>query len=796
MVESLNIDKLYKRCDCSKFGFKTTLELEDLDEIIGQARALKAISFGVGIKHEGYNLFVMGTPGSGRHTIVEEFIKNEAANQPIPNDWCYINNFDDSRKPISIELPPNWGSKLKKDMEELVEVLKSTIPATFESEECISKKQAINDKLKQKQEEAFEDIKERAKKDSVAIKYTTTGVTLAPMKDGKILTPGEYQSLSDKNKNEIQDKINAYKEEIDGTSQQVVLWSRQAQEEIKELERKMTKKSVSHMIDELKQKYKKFPKVIHYFNNVENDVVEYAQDFLPPRENSPIIFLESVLPQGLSTFSRYNVNVLVTHEDDKGVPIIYEDNPTYSNLFGHIDHVSQMGTLVTDFNLIKPGALHKANGGYLIMNARKLFFQPYIWEGLKRMLQSQEIRIETLAEALSYASTVSLEPETIKLDVKVVLIGERILYYLLYNYDSEFKELFKINADFEEEMPRSEENTLLYAQMIAMLAKKNSLLPIERDAVGRVIEYSSRIVGDAYKLSTHLKSINDLLFEADFIAKERESSIINKDDINKAAKERINRSDRIKDMIYEEIQRGTILIETDGAVEGQVNGVSIIDLGNFSFGQPIKITALTRIGKGEVVDIEKEVNLGGPIHSKGVMILSSYLASKYAKEFSLSLSATLVFEQSYTQIEGDSASLAELYALISSLSKVPIKQSFAVTGSLNQNGHIQAVGGINEKIEGFFDVCQLKKENHKHGIVIPASNVKHLMLKEEVIEAVKNGEFEIYAISDVDEGIEILTGKEGGVRKSNGQFPKESINYLVERRLKELAQKAKENYLV
>jgi len=491
-------------------------------------------------------------------------------------------------------------------------------------------------------------------------------------------------------------------------------------------------------------------------------------------------------------FNRYRVNVLVSHKDEDGAPIIYENNPTYANLFGEVEHIAQMGTLLTDFGLIKAGALHRANGGYLILDASKVLMQPFVWEGLKRMLQSEEIRIESLAHSLSLISTLTLEPQTIELNVKIVLIGSRILYYLLYNYDPEFKELFKINADFENDTPRNDENSLLYAKMIGMIARDNALLPLDREAVGKVIEYSSRLAEDSQKLSTHLGSLSDLLQEADFIALQKKLKKITKAEISEAIMEKIERSDRIKDRIYEAIQRGTILIQTDGNAVGQVNGVAILDLGNFSFGHPSKITALSRLGKGGVVSIEREVKLSGPTHDKGMMILSAYLAATYAKDFTLSMTATLVFEQSYGKIYGDSASCAELFALLSSLSEVALDQSIAVTGSVNQNGQVQAVGGINEKIEGFFDVCSLVSSAKRNGIIIPASNVKHLMLKEEVLEAVKSGRFEVYAIESVDEGMEILTGKVSGTKNKNGKFPKGSINYLVEEKLKHLANKSKQ----
>ncbi len=791
MIKALHVDKLYNHCDLEIFDFQTTAELEELDEIIGQSRALKAISFGIGIKKEGYNLYAMGKLGSGKHSVVEKFIQSSAKDENKPDDWCYVNNFEDPRKPISLKLLPSIGIQLKNDMEELIEDLQGIIPSIFESQEYRDKQQSILNKLNEIKKRSFQEVKDRAKEEFIVIQYTPSGYTLSPMsKEGKILDKNEYQALGDKEKEEIQERIKKFRIQIENTAQDMLIQSRVQQKEIRELEQSMTKKAVDNSIAELKKRYKTYEKVVRYLESVEEDIVKNSQDFLvSAQRNLTSMGITTAKESGI--FNRYRVNILVTHKNEEGAPIIYENNPTYANLFGEIEHIAQMGTLLTDFNLIKAGALHRANGGYLILDASKVLMQPFVWEGLKRMLRSGEIRIESLGHSLSLISTLTLEPQTIALDTKIVLIGSRILYYLLYNYDPEFKELFKINADFEDDTPRNDENSLLYAKMIGMIARDNALLPLDREAVGKVIEYSSRLAEDSQKLSTHLKSLNDLLQEADFIATQKKLQKITKAEIVEAIQEKIERSDRIKDRIYEAIQRGTILIQTEGNAVGQVNGVAILDLGNFSFGHPSKITALTRLGKGGVVNIEREAKLSGPTHDKGILILSAYLAATYAKDFPLSMTATLVFEQSYGKVEGDSASCAELFALLSSLSEAALDQSIAVTGSVNQNGQVQAVGGINEKIEGFFDVCSLASGAKKNGIIIPTSNVKHLMLKEEVLEAVKSGTFEIYAIENVNEGMEILTGKVSGTKDKNGKFSKGSINYLVEKKLKLLANKSR-----
>ncbi len=792
MIQPLSLDKLYNYCDLEIFDFKTTEELDELDEIIGQRRALKAISFGIGIKKEGYNLYAMGRLGSGKHSVVEKFIKSRAQDEAKSGDWCYVNNFEDPRKPIYINVPASMGLRLKKDMEELIEELQSIIPSVFESEEYRVQKQVIIDKLTEEKEKFLAELKVRANKEYIAINFTPSGYTLAPMShDGKILGKEEYQALDEKEKDKIQEKILKYRIELENMVQDIIIQSKRQQKEIRKLEKDMTKKAVDNSIDELKKKYQEYPKVNQYLESVEEDIIDKSQDFLISAQNN-LAYMGMNYAKQSGIFNRYLVNVLVSNKNEDSAPIVYENNPTYVNLFGEIENIAQMGTLMTDFNLIKAGALHKANGGYLILDASKVIMQPFVWEGLKRMLRSGEIRIESLAHSLSLMSTQTLEPEPIELDVKIVLIGSRILYYLLYNYDPEFKEIFKINADFEDDTERNNENSLLYAKMIGMISKDNELFPLNREAVGKIIEYSSRMAEDSQKLSTNLGSLSDLLQEADFIAREKNMQKITKTEINEAIIEKIERSDRIKDKMYEAIQRGTILIATEGNAIGQINGMAVLDLGNFSFGHPSKITALTRLGKGGVINIEREVKLSGPTHDKGMMILSAYLAATYAKDFPLSMTATLVFEQSYGKIDGDSASCAELFTLLSSLSEVALDQSIAVTGSVNQNGQVQAVGGINEKIEGFYDICSLVDGKKTHGIIIPASNVKHLMLKEEVLEAVKNDTFKIYAIENVDEGIEILTGKTSGKKDKNNKFPKDSINYLVEEKLKLFANKSRQ----
>jgi lon-related putative ATP-dependent protease len=784
------VGQLRQRCDPAQFDFETTAELEDLNEVLGQDRAVEAIRFGIGIQRAGYNLFALGPSGTGKRTTIRQFLDQKAASEPVPPDLCYVNNFEQPHKPRLLRLPPGVGSVVRKDMEQLIEELRTSIPAAFESEDYRTRKQEVEEEFKERQEKTFGDVQKQAQERGVALIRTPVGLAFAPLKEGQIVNPDEFQKLPEEERKKVEADIEQLQGQLQDVIAQVRHWEREAREKVKELDREITMFAVGHLIDELCNKHTELPEVVAYLEAVQKDVIENVDEFRQAEETPQ--FMGIPLPRSLMgppLFRRYQVNVLVDYSESQGAPVVYEDHPTYNNLVGYIEHIAQMGALVTDFNLIKPGALHRANGGYLILDARELLLQPYAWEGLKRALRAREVRIESLAQALSLISTVSLEPESVPLDVKVVLVGDRLLYYLLYQYDPDFGELFKVEADFNEEMTRTQENNLLYARLIATMARKEGLRPFDRAAVAQVIEHSARIAGDAEKLSVHLLSVTDLLREADYYADTNGSGAVTAADVQRAIEAQIHRADRLRERVQEGIQRGTILIDTSGERVGQVNGLSVIGLGNYAFGHPSRITARVRLGKGEVVDIEREVALGGPIHSKGVLILSSFLGARYTTDRPLSLSASLVFEQSYGGVEGDSASLAELCALLSALADIPLKQSLAVTGSVDQHGQVQPIGGVNEKVEGFFDICKTRGLTGDQGVVIPASNVQHLMLRQEVVEAVEAGQFHIYPVRTVDEGIELLTGSPAGERDAKGAFPKESVNQRVEARLFELSEK-------
>lgn len=779
----LSPQQLHHPCDPDQFTFQTSDDLADLSEIIGQVRAMDAVRFGTGIRHEGYNLFVLGPAGMGKRSMVRQFLEEKASGENKSADWCYINNFSQPHKPQALRLPSGRGEELKRSMEQLVDYLRSTIPSLFESDDYHAKAAAIQDEFNKRQEQAFEELHEEAEKQNVALLRTPDGFTLVPIRNGEVIPPVEYEKLPDEEKQRIEAAIAVLQERLEKILRQIPQWRRERHERIKQVNREITQSAAGSFLDELRHVYADLPGTLQYFDMVQKDVVENFDAFLKPEESSTIGGMTIVTHQ---SFHRYRVNVLVGNSMQPGAPIVSEDNPTYGNLIGRIEHVSRFGELVTDFTLIKAGALHRANGGYLLLDVRKVLTQPFAWEGLKRAMQSREIHIESLGQIYGLISTMSLEPEPIPLNVKIVLFGDRLFYYLLQEFDPEFGELFKVAVDFEEYIERNADAHLLYARLIATLSRKESLLPFDRGAVARVIEHAARLAGDKEKLSTHMRSVADLLHEADYWAREAGRAVVGAVDVQRSIDTQIRRHDRLRDQMYEAILRGTLIIATQGEVTGQINGLSVIELGSFAFALPTRITATTRLGEGDLVNIEREVKLSGAIHSKGVLILSSFLAARYARNQPLALAASLVFEQSYGLVEGDSASLAELCALLSNLAHAPISQALAVTGSVNQFGQVQAIGAVNEKIEGFFDICSARGLSGEQGVLIPASNVKHLMLRRDVVEAAEAGKFRIYSVENVDQAMAILTGLEAGEVNSDGQYPKGSINQRVVERLAEL----------
>jgi len=792
-IKSLPPDSLYRRIDPASLRFRTTAELEDLEEVLGQPRATEAIRFGIGIERDGYNLFVLGEPGTGKRSIVERYLNQRANQRSVAADWCYVNNFDEPHRPRALQMPPGRGVPFRQDMERLIEDLRAAIPAAFESEEYRARRHELEEQLKERHEQAFSELGREAEAHNFALVRTPTGMALAPTRKGEVISPAEFEKLSEEEQKRIGTVLETLQEQLEKIVHQLPQWRREAQQRLRDLDRDFVMSAVGHLIDELRKRYADLPEVLAHLEAVQQAVIEHADDFRRSEEGTEITFLGIPLPRAAAGAAqrRYEVNVLVDNGSAKGAPVEYTDQPSYPELIGRVEHLAQMGALITDFMLIKPGALHRANGGYLILDARKVLMQPYAWEGLKRCLTARAVRIESLGQMLSLISTVSLEPQPIPLDVKVVMMGDRFLYYLLYHYDPDFRELFKVAADFEESMDRSAEAHQLHARMLAGMVRREKLLPLDREAVARVLEHGARQASDAQKLSLRMQDLVDLLREADYWAQCDKRELVTLVDVQRAIDARVHRADRVREKVQEGIRRGVLLVDTSGEQIGQVNALSVVSLGDLDFGYPTRMTARVRMGKGEVIDIQREVELGGPIHSKGVMILAGFLGGRFAADRPLALSATLVFEQTYGTVEGDSASCAELYALLSALAEAPISQSLAVTGSVNQHGEVQPIGGVNEKIEGFFDVCVQRGLTGKQGVLIPHANVQHLMLRQDVVDACQQGQFHVYAVTHVDQGIELLTGVPAGERDHEGRFPEGSINARVEQHLLALAELAR-----
>jgi lon-related putative ATP-dependent protease len=809
-LQEIEKENLYHRCDPEQLSFQTTDELDTLNEIIAQERAVDAVRFGIDIPHDGYNIFALGPPGTGKRSLVQHFLEDKAPSESAPDDWCYVNNFDQPYKPVALSLPAGKARPFQQDMDKLIEEVRNVLPSAFENDDYRQQRQSLEEQFKKEQEKAFEDLQDKAREAGLEVTGTQSGLMFVPLKeDGKPMSSEEIQQIPQDKRKELEQKSEELQKEAQRIFQQASSAQREARNKLKEFNQQVAERTIEPLISELREKYKDHQEVTQHLDAVQKDMVSNSEELLKvfqmeqadeQSQQQQMMQQQQAaqrasMPSSMdepSLLRNYRVNVLVEHDPEKGAPVVYEDNPNYQRVIGRVEHLAHMGALMADFTLIKPGALHRANGGYLILDARKLLTQPYVWEGVKHTLRSGDIRIESLGQALGMISTVSLEPQPIPINVKVILLGSRTLYYLLRELDPDFAELFKVPADFAERMDRGDEDLNLYARLIATLVKKEELKPFDKSGVARVIEHSSRLTGDAKKLSADMRRIADLLCEADYQSRKNGNGAVTADDVQKAIDAQIHRADRIREMMQEEIQRGTIMIDVEGEEVGQLNGLAVLPFGDFFFGRPHRITARTAMGDGHVMDIEREVKLGGPVHSKGVMILSGFLSGRYSRDLPLSLSASLVFEQSYTGVAGDSASSAELYALLSSIAEVPLRQSLAVTGSVNQRGRIQAIGAVNEKIEGFFDVCKQNGLTGEQGVLIPASNVQHLMLRQDIVQAVDQGQFHIYPVENVDQGIELLTGIQAGEADEHGNYPKDSVNGKVARRLEEMAQKRKQ----
>ncbi len=788
-IASLRPEQLLTRCDLGVLDFETTDDLADDVDLVGQPRVLAAMQVGVEVDDRHYNVFAMGPTGTGKRHFVQRYLSEHAADRPVPSDLCYVNNFAEPNKPIALLLPAGRGAEFRRRMGELVDEVTTVLPAAFESEEYQARVHAVTEDLKKRSARRIEQLQERARERGVAMVQTPMGMAFTPLRNDEPLDQEQISQLDPAEQERLRADIAELQSELQRAMADMPRWERERRERIRELERDVSERAMHHLIEELRAAFADHAELLEHLEAVKRDLVENARHLMKAQEQQMEDPLKAAALQAQSGqespfWRRYRVNVLIDRSEASGAPVVFEDHPTYQNLLGRIEHLTQLGALTTDFTLIRPGALHRANGGYLVLEALELMRQPFAWDGLKRALKSARLKTESPGQAYTLISTLSLEPEPVPLDVKVVLIGDPNLYQLLSRLDPEFFELFKVTADFDDRIDRTADHQRQFARLIATIVRRHGLRPFDRSAVGRLIEERARSAGDAERLSAHTASLADLLQESDYWARAAGHDVASARDVQRAIDERIYRADRLRARLLEEMLRETIYIDTAGSRVGQVNGLSVVGLGTFSFGVPTRITARVRMGKGEVLDIEREVELGGPLHSKGVLILASFLGSRYAVEDPFALSASLVFEQSYRGVEGDSASSAELYALLSAIAEVPVSQALATTGSVNQHGEIQPIGGVNEKIEGFFDLCRGRGLTGDQGVLIPAANVKHLALRADVIEAVSRGAFHVYPISTIDEGAELMMGLPMGERDAAGPYPPGTLGRRIEERLR------------
>ncbi|MCX7843649.1 MAG: AAA family ATPase [Clostridia bacterium] len=790
-VRELKHNMLRNECRPETLRFRDTSELEPLSGIIGQERAVKAIEFGLRIKTRGYNIYLSGMTGTGKTSYAEKFIKNIAQKEKIPDDWCYVYNFDKPNQPMAINLPAGMGRVFQKDMEEFVKILKQEISKAFDSDEYEKEKTNIIKTFQNKRDDLLQKLDEDAGKQGFKVKTTSAGIYFLPVIEGKTISEQEYGDLDEKIKHEINEKSGIIQIETIEIIRKIKNIEKEAEKKVSEWENKIALFAVGMHINDLKEKYREYDKVTAYLDKVQNDILENLDDFREEEiseEQQQHLIIPWIRGSEETSVEKYKVNLFVDNSELKGAPVIIDFNPTYYNLLGKLEYENEFGTMTTDYTMIKAGLFHQANGGYLILQAKDVLSNVQSWETLKRVLKTRQICIENMKEQMGLVAVSALKPEPIPANIKVILVGNSYIYQLLYEYDEDFSKLFKIKADFDEEMDRNEENIMKLAQFVSSFCRRENALHFDSTAVAKVVEYSSRLTEDQNKLTTRFNDIVEILCESCAWAAIDEDMLVRDRHVMRAVKEKIYRSNKYDKKLLELLENGTIMVDTSGEVVGQINGLTILDMGDYSFGKPSRITATTYIGESGIVNIEREVEMSGTSHTKGVLILSGYIGQKFAQDMPLSLSANLCFEQLYSGVDGDSASSAELYAILSSLADAPIKQGIAVTGSVNQKGEIQPIGGATIKIEGFFELCKLRGFTGEQGVIIPYQNVKNLVLNDEVIEAVKEGKFHIYPVKTIDEGIEILTGIKAGEKNKNGSYPRGTINYRVYQKLKKFAE--------
>jgi lon-related putative ATP-dependent protease len=795
----LNISKyqvktkdLSKKCKPSLFKFSSTAEIEPLQGIIGQNRAVRSLGFGLDMNNEGYNIYLAGTYGTGKTTLARKMLNEKAGNIKVPSDWCYVNNFSNMESPCALQIPAGKGQEFKKDVTVNMDMVIKLIVKAFEGEEFELQKSAIFSIFVEETNQVYLHLEEEARTYGFTISRTQSGVNSIPLKDGENMNQEAYMALTEDERAELMKKSSIVQDKINESYRQYKEIEKMVKEKIKELELDTARSVIMPNFESLYVKYKSYPEILLYLQKMHQDVLDNLEMFRTGEEDSPLSLLRRMDKRAM--FRRYQVNLIVDNSGLEHAPVIFETNPSYSNLFGQIEFESEFGVLTTDFSRIKSGAVHRANGGYLVLHVYDIIKNYYVWDKLKRVIKQKEIVVESISKTFGLGNGETLQPEAIPVDIKIVLIGEPLYYYLLYAHDEEFQKLFKIRADFDMDMNRTHRHIKDYARFISSVCYSEKLRHFDPAAVARVVDYGSRMADDQGKLTTLFNKLVEIIYEANCWASYGRASVVNGEHVRQAIEEKQYRSATMEEKLQEYIEQGTLMINISGRKVGELNGLAVYQMGDYQFGKPVRITAKTFMGEKGIINIEREIHLSGSIHSKGVLTLNGYLGSQYAQDKPLSLSASLTIEQSYSGIEGDSASSAELYALLSSLSEVPLQQGIAVTGSVNQNGEIQAVGGVNQKIEGFFQVCKDRGLTGQQGVIIPHQNVVNLMLNEEVITAVKNKQFTIWAVSHVNEGIEILTGMPAGKDRETSDFTPGTVHYLVNKKLSQWSQKSKSTF--
>ncbi len=774
-------------CQPALFKFESTAEIEPLDGVVGQDRAVRAFDFGFKISTKGFNVFAAGPPGTGRHSSVTSFVEEQASKEDIPADWCYVHNFKSPDKPIAVELPNGAAEGFSKNMDEMIKACRAEVPRAFDSTEYERRKDRVLNDFQNKRDALLARLKETAADKNFSVELTTAGIITIPIVGGKLMKREEFDELSEDERQRIKEGTDSLQQEVNKAMTTIRAAEKETKARLHELDKEIANFAIGHLLEDLTAKYADNRKILDYLREVENDIVENLETFKDGEKQTGFTLPGLEAPEKEDSLDKYRVNVFISHPSDDGAPVVFEPNPTYYNLFGRLEYAARLGAMVTSFTMVKAGALQKASGGYLVLNALDLLLNPFSYDALKRALKTRETRIENLGEQFRIIPAATLQPEPIPLNVKVVLIGSRAIYDLLYALDEDFRKLFKVKADFSLDMDRSEESTGKYAALVAAKCRQDKLKHYDPSGVARIVEHGVRLAEDRNKLSTRVIEIYDLVSEASHWASTNGNSLVTGEDVQRAIDERTARSNLLEERLHEMFADGTLLVDTEGSSVGQVNGLAILFLGDYMFGKPSRITSKVFVGKKGVINIERESKLSGQIHDKAVFILTGYLGDRFAGDKPLAMNATIGFEQSYGMIEGDSASSTELYALLSSLSEVPLKQGIAVTGSVNQQGEIQPIGAVNRKIEGFFDVCKIKGITGDQGVLIPRRNLKNLAIREDVAKALEAGEFHLWAIDTIDEGIELLTDVPAGERRADGSWEPGTINARVDERLRRLA---------